>query len=302
MSLRKSVARLAAGWRSLTKAVAERRHVLAKVGLRAAAAGALVLIVLLIHRSVYMAVISSPEFRIPKNLARANVAPSWADPSAPESVVTLPAGRASLLDPDLVHNVAASFEANPWVRRVIAVERLFPDQVRVRLEMRAVRLAVRRPGGYILVDREGVRLPGAYERAPKAAMEVVGAAGVPPVAGRTWEGAEIAAALELASVAEGEAFLRGLNLRMVDVSNVNGRRDPQAPELGLVTASGSVIGWGRAPSAARFGEPSIGEKLDNLRRTAENYPRLEGVAVVKVHQKGPARVRLMETGVVRKPK
>ena len=168
--------------------------------------------------------------------------------------------------------------------------------------MRSARLAVRRPGGYVLVDREGIRLPGTYDKVPSAAMEVVGAAGAPPAAGRTWEGGEIAAALELASVADGESLLRGLNMRMVDVSNVNGRRDPQAAELAFVTVSGSVIGWGRAPSAARFGEPSIGEKLDNLRRTAENYPRLEGVAAVKVHQKGPARVRLTETGFVRKPK
>jgi hypothetical protein len=131
-------------------------------------------------------------------------------------------------------------------------------------------------------------------------MEVAGAASVPPAPGRVWEGPEIASALELASLAEGESILRGFDVRVVDVANLNGRRDPKSPDLSLVTATGAIIGWGRAPSASRFGEPALSEKLDNLRRAAENYPRLEGVSFVRVHQKGPARLKPVELGVVRR--
>jgi hypothetical protein len=282
--------------------MASQKGVAGKVALRAGAAASLVFIVLLVHRAAYALVTKAPEFKLPQPMARATVAPSWADPTASESVVVLPAGRDTLLDPDLVPQVAASFASNPWVRRVIAVERAFPDQVRVRLEMRTARLAFRRAGGCVLVDRDGIRLPGLYEKVPRQAMEVTGSASVPPAAGRAWEGPEIAYALEMASLAESEPVLRGFDIRQVDVANLNGRRDPKSPDLSLVTAAGAIIGWGRAPSAQRFGEPALAEKLDNLRRSAENYPRLEGVAFVKVHQKGPARLKPAEAGLVRRSK
>jgi hypothetical protein len=294
--------RLSSRFQALVKAVTGRKDLLGKIALRAGAAASLVFIVLLVHRSAYTLVMRSQEFKLPQPLARATVAPSWADPAASESVVVLPAGRDTLLDPELVPRVAASFASNPWVRRVVAVERAFPDQIRVRLEMRTARLAIRRAGGLVLVDREGVRLPGVYERVPVRAMEVVGAASVPPAAGRVWEGPEIAHALEMASLAESEPVLRGFDIRAVDVANLNGRRDPKSPDLSLVTVAGAVIGWGRPPSAPRFGEPALVEKLDNLRRAAENYPRLEGVSFVKVHQKGPARLKPAETGLVRRAK
>lgn len=302
MSVRASARRVASRIRACFQAVAERRKTIGKIALRAGAAGSLVFIVLLVHRSAYSLVMKATDFKIPQPSARATVAPPWADPSAGESVVTLPAGRDSLLDPDLVPNVAASFASNPWVRRVISVERAFPDQIRVKLELRTARLSVRRAGGYVLVDRDGFRLPGVYEKAPRHTMEVAGTAGVPPSPGRAWDGPEIAWSLELAALAEGESILRALDIRAVDVSNLNGRRDPKSPDLSLVTATGSVIGWGRAPSAPRFGEPALSEKLDNLRRAAENYPRFEGVATVKVHQKGPARVKPVDTGLVRRPR
>ncbi|HEU4335230.1 MAG TPA: hypothetical protein VFT32_12105 [Candidatus Eisenbacteria bacterium] len=284
------------------RALTERKGAFGVVALRAGAALSLVFIVLLIHRSTYSLVMKSPEFKLAPQAARATVAPSWADPAAGESVVVLPAGRDSLLDPDLVPRVAASFASNPWVRRVIAVERSFPDQVRVRLEMRTARLALRRAGGCVLVDRDGVRLPGLYDKAPRYALEVAGSASVPPAPGRVWEGPEIACALEMASLAESEPVLRALDIRLLDVANLNGRRDPKSPDLSLATAGGSVIGWGRAPSAARFGEPALSEKLDNLRRATENYPRLEGVASVKVHQRGPARLKPVDPGLVRRAK
>ena len=292
--------RLSSRFRALGKAIAERKDPIQKIALRAGAAVSLVFIVLLVHRSAYALVMRSPDFKVPQALARAQVAPAWADPTAAESVVMLPAGRDTLLDPDLVPGVAASFASNPWVRRVVAVERVFPDQVRVRLELRTARLAVRRANGHVLVDRDGVRLPGVYDKLPRHTIEVAGAASVPPAAGRRWEGPEIASALEMATLAEGESILRGLDIRVVDVANLNGRRDPRSPDLCLVTAGGAYIGWGRAPSALRFGEPTLAEKLDNLRRTSENYPRLEGVSFVKIHQKGPARVKPVEVGVVRR--
>ena len=302
MSLRAAADRIRAGFKSLRSRIAPHRPGLAKLGLRLAAAGSLAFIVLLVHRSVYQMVLEAPQFRVPKSSSRAEVAPRWADPAASEGVVTLPVDRAHLMDPGLVEEVADSFARNPWVRRVVAVERRFPDQVRVRLEMRAPRLAVKRLRGYTLVDGDGVCLPGTYARPPVRAMEVLGAASTPPAAGRRWEGPEIAAALEMTSLAGGEGILRELGIRAIDVANLNGRRDAKSPEVTLLAASGASIGWGRVPSSARFGEPALGEKLDNLRRATENYPGLEGLVSVKVHQKGPAVLKVAESGFVRRPR
>jgi hypothetical protein len=300
MSLGASARRALARVKDLLHEAVEKRGIAFRYALRAAAVGSLAFIVLLVHRSAYVLVLKSSSYKLPSESARAKVAPPWADPTAGESVVVLEAGRDTLLDPDLVPSVAASFSSNPWVRRVVSVERAFPDRIRVRLEMRTARLAVRRADGFVLVDAERIRLPGVYERVPQRAFEVTGAASVPPAAGRAWEGPEIASALEMAALAEGEPVLRDLAVRGVDVANVNGRRDPKSPDLLLATGAGAVIGWGRAPAEARFGEPGLSEKLDNLKRAAENYPRLEGLAFVKVHQKGPARLRPVDSGFVRR--
>jgi hypothetical protein len=273
MSLGASARRALARVKDLLHEGVEKRGIAFRYALRAAAVGSLAFIVLLVHRSAYVLVLKSSSYKLPSESARAKVAPPWADPTAGESVVMLEAGRDTLLDPDLVPSVAASFSSNPWVRRA---------------------------DGFVLVDAERIRLPGVYERVPQRAFEVTGAASVPPAAGRAWEGPEIASALEMAALAEGEPVLRDLAVRGVDVANLNGRRDPKSPDLLLATGAGAVIGWGRAPAEARFGEPGLSEKLDNLKRAAENYPRLEGLAFVKVHQKGPARLRPVDSGFVRR--
>src|SRR5688572_28638512 len=120
-----SARRVASRLRDWGKAMASQKGVAGRIALRAGAAASLVFIVLLVHRAAYALVTKSPEFKLPQPMARATVAPPWADPAASESVVVLPAGRDTLLDPDLVPQVAASFASNPWVRRVIAVERAF---------------------------------------------------------------------------------------------------------------------------------------------------------------------------------
>src|SRR5262245_60636258 len=117
--------------RALRGVLSAHQPLIGRIALQVAAAGSIVLLVLLVHRAAYTLITKSPEFRIPRAMARATVAPAWADPASPESVVLLPAGRDTLMDPDLVSGVAASFASNPWVRRVVAVERAFPDQIRV---------------------------------------------------------------------------------------------------------------------------------------------------------------------------
>ncbi|MBI4564031.1 MAG: hypothetical protein HY716_04975 [Planctomycetes bacterium] len=274
--------------------LAPRRETAGAAAMIVTAVASLAFIVLLVHRAVYHYVTSSPQFLVPRATARIRVAPRWADPRSSDNDVFLDVGGRSLFDPDLVRTVAAAFEQNPWVRRLTAVDRVFPDQLRVRFEPRRPRLSVRKSNGVVLVDREGTRLPGHYAECPAFTLEVVGTAAGVPAPGGTWGGDEIKIALEMADLIEREPLLRALAVHVLDLSNLDGRRDARQADLALKAGAGAWIWWGRAPSRARYGEPSLVEKLDNLRMAAENYPQLDGLSLVKIHQKGPPRCTLRE--------
>ena len=51
-----------------------------------------------------------------------------------------------------------SFEDCAWIKKVTAVERVFPDQVRIRFEYRRPHVAVRCENGYVVVDVTPARM------------------------------------------------------------------------------------------------------------------------------------------------
>jgi hypothetical protein len=119
MSIRKSAGRVASAFQAVGRAFSERREVLKKIALRAGAAVSLVFIVLLVHRSAYALVMKSPDFKVPQVAARATVAPPWADPTAAESVVMLPAGRDNSRWIPTSCGASPPPSPQPWVRRVV---------------------------------------------------------------------------------------------------------------------------------------------------------------------------------------
>lgn len=237
----------------------------------------LVLVVMLVHREVFAFIAQRRQFSAPG--IKTAVVPKWANSQGQELVRIDGAGR-SLFDPALVEKVGKTFEACPWVRRVTAVERVFPDQLLVRFEYRRAHVAVRRENGYVLVDRDGVRLPGVYSSAPPACdrpVQVTGVASLPPEPGQVWKDESLAAAVAMADAVPGCSLLSRLGIREVDVANYGGRLDPRRSELTLVTSSGCQVAWGRTSSTAKFGDLSTDEKLENLREVLAVYPDLAGL-------------------------
>ncbi len=285
--------RLSAAWKAASGFVSTHRRWAARGAVGVGAA----FIVLLVHRSTYGVLVADPHYK-PKAIARVQVAPMW---GAGESTVEMPADL-SLFDDGLVERIGKAFERNPWVKRVTAVERAFPDAIRVRFEARRPHLAVRRADGVTLVDADGVRLPGVYASAPACAcpVEVTGVAGAPPAAGTKWLDADVLAGRELAELAARTPALAALGVRSVDVSNVGGRVDRRRPDAALVTAKGCTIWWGRSPSSPGFGEPGAQEKLDMLAGVCREYPNLDGLKYVKLNGGGRAAVGPAETGVGRR--
>ena len=269
-------------------------------GLGALYAAAFALVVLLVHREVYSFIASRRQFIVSKGEAR--VVPKWADREGVE-VVRLGKGGASLFDAGLVERVGRRFEACAWIRRVTAVERVFPDQLRVRFEYRVPHAAVRRPDGYVVVDAEGVRLPGLYAdpaRCCARSIEIAGVTSSPPEPGRAWDDPALKAGMALADYAAENPLLSRLRIREVDVSNFGGKADARRSDIAFTTSSGCSIAWGRAPGAGKYGEPSAEEKLNNLREVLAVYPNLSGVRTVKVYFRGTRAVEPFD--LVKKPK
>ena len=247
------------------------------------------LVVLLVHREVFAFIAQRRQFSAPP--IKTAVVPKWATSQGQELVRIDGAGR-SLFDPQLVEKVGKTFEACPWVRRVTSVERVFPDQLLIKFEYRRPHVAVRRENGFVLVDRDGVRLPGVYATPPACdrSVQITGVASLPPQPGQAWKDEALGAALAMADYIPGSSLLGRLGVREVDVANYGGRQDPRRSEVSLVTSNGCVVAWGRTPATSKFGDLSTEEKLENLREVLAVYPDLNGLKRVTLYFRGSRAV------------
>jgi len=258
------------------------------------------LVVMLVHREVFAFIAQRRQYSAPP--IKTAVAPPWSKSQGQEIVRIDGTGR-SLFDPQLVEQVGKSFEACPWVRKVTAVERVFPDQLVVRFEYRRAHVAVRRENGFVLVDRDGVRLPGVYAAPPVCdrPVQVTGIASAPPEPGRVWKDESLNAAVAMADYIPGNSLLGRLGIREVDVANYGGRQDPRRSEMSLVTSSGCVMAWGRTSETSKFGDLSTEEKLENLREVLAVYPDLNGLKRVTLYFRGSRAVEPTDSYVKSPP-
>jgi hypothetical protein len=249
----------------------------------------LALVVMLVHREVFAFIAQRRQFCAPP--IKTAVVPRWATSQGQELVRIDPAGG-SLFDPRLVEKVGKTFEACPWVRRVTSVERVFPDQLLIKFEYRRAHVAVRRENGFVLVDRDGVRLPGVYAAPPPCdrPVQVTGVASLPPEPGQVWRDDGLSAGMAMADYIPGSSVLGRLGIREVDVANFGGRQDPRRSEMSLVASNGCVLAWGRTPSTSKFGDLSTEEKLENLREVLAVYPDLNGLKRVTLYFRGSRAV------------
>jgi hypothetical protein len=251
------------------------------------------LVVLLIHREVYSFLTRRGPYAVPD--IRTAVAPAWSDRQGVE-IVRVDNPGANLFDETLVAKVGKAFEDCAWIQRVTSVERVFPDQLRVRFEYRRPRVAVRCENGYVVVDAEGVRLPGVYVDPPpcERSVQVAGVGGRPPEPGRAWDSPALKAGMALADYVDATPLLARLRVREINVANHGGRLDPRLSEVVLSTSSGVELAWGRTADTARFGDPTPEEKLENLREVLASYPDFSGLRRVKIYFRGARAVEPAE--------
>lgn len=247
------------------------------------------LVVLLIHREVFSFIAQRKQFAAPR--MESAVAPKWSTSQGQEVVRIDTRGR-SLFDPKLVEQVGQQFETCPWVRKVTGVERVFPDKLLVKFEYRRAHVAVKRENGFVLVDRDGVRLPGVYATPPPCdrPVQVTGVASLPPEPGKPWKDEALTAAVAMADYIPGSTLLTRLGIREVDVANFAGRQDPRKSEMTLVASNGCQVAWGRTSQTTKFGDLSTEEKMENLREVLAVYPDLNGLKKVTLYFRGSRAV------------
>lgn len=247
------------------------------------------LVVLLVHREVFSFISQRRQFGAPE--IRTAIVPRWAKGQGEELIRIDGAGR-SLFDAGTVERVGRTFEACPWVRKVTSVERVFPDQLLVRFEYRRPHAAIRRDTGFVVVDRDGVRLPGVYVAPPPCdrTVQITGVTSLPPEPGKLWEDPALRAAMSMVDYIPGSSLLGRVGIREVDVANFGGRQDPRRSEMALATSGGCVLAWGRTSQTSKFGDLSTEEKLENLREVLAVYPGLNGLKRVTLYFRGSRAV------------
>jgi len=263
---------------------------LARYGFSATVAVLGVLMLVLIHRSVYAYLTSGDDYTI--DLATLHVAdrPEWAgDGLVSEFKTNSPlTGKMSIFDPELTKHVTEHYAQNPWVSRVLTVQKEFPNTLRVKVEMRKPLLAIEMKGQYVLVDRESVRIPGTYVNVPKftfTVCRVLGVKSAPPEGGKRWIDPGIDAAAGVASALVENRVDRMMTVHSIDVSRVG--RGGRETEVVLHAEDSVPIEWGRSPTSREYGELTVNEKVRNLKGVLMSQPRLKGVGRVKVQFDDP---------------
>lgn len=262
----------------------------AKYGFSATVAGLGLFMLVLIHRSVYAYLMTDDNYTIDLSSLHVADRPEWAgDGLVSEFKTTGPlTGKMSIFDPDLTKHVTEHYAQNPWVAKVLGVQKEFPNTLRIKVEMRKPLVAVEMKGQFVLVDKDSVRIPGTYTQVPKFSFTVCRVLGVktaPPEAGKKWSDAGIDAAVGVASALVDNRVDRMMTVNAIDVARVG--RGGRETEVVLHAEDSVPIEWGRSPATREYGELTVDEKVRNLKGVLMSQPRLKGVGRVKVQFDDP---------------
>ena len=236
-----------------------------------AIAGALSLASLRVREQVE----SWPRFAVDRTQLILGAPPAGLSERVRDDIARLPLPtRPHAFDHRLVPFVAACLNDLPWVARVHDVRLSPPNQLSFDLAVRAPLAQLDAGADAPLVTRDLAIIPRAYGAHPDLLPRLLGVPGAsrPLARRRALEaGAQVIEALgELA-----------LEVERVDLSNLDGRRDPLASEVLLVLRSGLAVEWGRAETSARPHRPAA-EKRAALEAFLAGYAALDQVERVSV--------------------
>lgn len=231
-------------------------------------------------------ILRQPRYRLQPELLQVTEQPEWISSDVRQSAIT--AGRlhdANLLDKELVLQVKQAFGVQPWVKRVLRVNKRYPSSVEVELEYRRPVAMVEVPAGMfpgydyeglLPVDEEGYLLPIELSEQDAQAFPKIGGIDSSPAGppGSPWGDVRVAEAAEIIVLLED--IWRPLELYRVTVPPRHSPGD-EAPqdEFVLVTRKQRHYAWGSAPGKERQGEDRAADKATGLRAVLEKFGPLD---------------------------
>ncbi|MEZ6044731.1 MAG: hypothetical protein R3C11_03950 [Planctomycetaceae bacterium] len=207
--------------------------------------------------------------------------PDWVPPYFLRSVLAQHQIPDNVLEPELARTISTWFANEPWVEKVDSVRISYPPTAMVKLSFREPVAVVQLDGRLYPIDESGVLLPqndfapGVLERYP-----VLESNRVPPplYVGRVWEDVNIKQGAKLASQLNPHwNSFDFISIRPQTVKkSLTAPEAQEEPTFEIVSASGSIIIWGRGPGTNHPGELSVDEKI---RRLVAYQERFEGFAL-----------------------
>ncbi len=183
---------------------------------------------------------------------------------------------ACLSEPDMLRMVAEQLTAGGWLSSVARVTRNRDGVIAVQGEFRRpIAMMHAHEGGYVPVDREGVRLPERYDdvSADLGWMRIIGVQSGLPEPGRAYrpEDEDALAGIRLAALLfdQGEVATR---ISAIDMSNFRGREDARRNHIRIWTRDQQQIEWGAA-IGEEIEERPVEEKLRKLVLLLNEAPR-----------------------------
>lgn len=206
--------------------------------------------------------------------------------------VRMPPGHVNLLDDTAIQRLGEQIERSPQIKRVVRLERVFPNSLRLQIERRRPYLAVRVADRYYTVDEEAVRLEGEHPAEPETRTRIVisGIMSDVPPPGLPWRSRDMTVAFEMVDLILKHGVLKSV-VEQVDVTNVDGRVSRLESEILLLCRGNWKLFWGGPPSSRRLGEISTDEKLRNLTLVLRNIGRLDELEYALVYVKDRPTIR-----------
>ena len=241
---------------------------------------AVVLYLLLLEMRTYVQ--NMEVFRLNTKNLRLVSFPDWADEEVTRAIVSPPGlpDEFSLLDDGICTRLAGVFEQCPWVDRVYAVERHYPNAMNLKMTLRRPAAFVRYGDRLYLVDEKGVRLPSEFRSWPDQVYRlpyIKNARGAVPPVGKSWQDEGVAAGSSVAGriLSFKETLKRAgqdfpVDIEAIDVANIGGKVNKTTSEIVLLTRKGTKIYWGRSPLKWTPGELQAALKLHNLAEVAKS--------------------------------
>lgn len=214
--------------------------------------------------------------------------PAWVTPEIRAELADLKdlPEKFSIVEPGICGKVARSFEVIPWVESVESVRRVFPNRMVVDLKLRKPIVGVKAGKYHYLTDARGYRLSAPLKDWPVQKFDlplvVTRSVQFVPDRGEPWKDFGV-----LSGVAVQTYLMKAplqTRIKVIDLTNLNGRTDPRESEVVLWTERNTRIDWGRSPLRKNSpGELTPAVKIAKMVDFEHRNGPMSGFANVKVH-------------------